>query len=120
MCEYVLKNRFQAGFKIADDFEADRFRQYMVELFGTCAKSITTRAIDADVGRLGVLCDRGKYIHPDYLVVDPSVIDTINDYIEASPRSLIPYGELFDALKEKFDGTQITNRFLLQGALKKY
>lgn len=113
MCEYVLKNRFQAGFKIADDFEADRFRQYMVELFGTCAKSITTRAIDADVGRLGVLCDRGKYIHPDYLVVDPSVIDTINDYIEASPRSLIPYGELFDALKEKFDGTQITNRFLL-------
>ena len=92
----------------------------MVELFGACAKSITTRAIDADVGRLGVLCDRGKYIHPDYLVVDPSVIDTINDYIEASPRSLIPYGELFDALKEKFDGTQITNRFLLQGALKKY
>ena len=52
--------------------------------------------------------------------MDPSVIDTINDYIEASPRSLIPYGELFDALKEKFDGTQITNRFLLQGALKKY
>lgn len=120
MCEYVLKKRFPAGFKIADDFESERFKQYMVELFGTCAKSITTRAIDADVGRLGVLCDRGKYIHPDYLVVDPSVIDTINDYIEASPRSLIPYGELFDALKEKFDGTQITNRFLLQGALKKY
>lgn len=120
MCEYVLKNRFQAGFKIADDFEADRFRQYMVELFGTRAKTITTRAIDADVGRLGVLCDRGKYIHPDYLVVDPSVIDTISDYIEASPRSLIPYGELFDALREKLEGTQITNRFLLQGALKKY
>lgn len=120
MCEYVLKNRFQAGFKIADDFEAERFRQYMVELFGTRAKSITTRAIDADVSGLGVLCDRGKYIHPDYLVVDPSVIDAINNYIEESPRSLIQYGELFDALKDKFEGTQITNRFLLQGALKKY
>ena len=120
MCEYVLKNRFQTGFKIADDFEAERFRQYMVELFGTRAKAITARAIDADVGRIGVLCDRGKYIHPDYLVVDSSVIDAINDYIEASPRALIPYGELFDALKEKFEGTQITNRFLLQGALKKY
>lgn len=120
MCEYVLKNRFQAGFKIADDFEAERFKQYMVELFGTRAKSITTRAIDADVSGLGVLCDRGKYIHPDYLVVDPGVIDAINDYIEESPRSLIPYGELFDALKGKFEGTQITNRFLLQGALKKY
>lgn len=120
MCEYVLKNRFQAGFKIADDFEAERFKQYMIELFGTRAKSITTRAIDADVSGLGVLCDRGRYIHPDYLVVDPGVIDAINDYIEESPRSLIPYGELFDALKEKLEGTQITNRFLLQGALKKY
>lgn len=115
-----------AAFKFNTNRETFKYNEYTLmdevqfELFGTCAKSITTRAIDADVGRLGVLCDRGKYIHPDYLVVDPSVIDTINDYIEASPRSLIPYGELFDALKEKFDGTQITNRFLLQGALKKY
>ena len=45
MCEYVLKNRFQAGFKIADDFEADRFRQYMVELFGTRAKTIEIKLI---------------------------------------------------------------------------
>lgn len=120
MCEYVLKNRFQAGFKIADDFEVARFKQYMVEFFGIRAKSITARAIDADVSELGVLCDRGKYIHPDYLVVNPNIIDAVNDYIEASPRSLIPYGELFDVLKEKFKGTQITNRFLLQGALKKY
>lgn len=120
MCEYVLKNRFQAGFKIADDFETERFKQFMVELFGARAKSITSRAIDADVSGVGVLCDRGKYIHPDYLIVDPCVIDAINDYIEESPRSLIPYGELYDALKGKFEGTQITNRFLLQGALKKY
>ena len=120
MCEYVLKNRFQAGFKIADDFEAERFKQYMVEFFGSRAKSITTRAIDADVSSLGVLCDRGKYIHPDYLVIDQRVIDAINEYIEESPRSLFPYGELFDALKDTFEGTQITNKYLLQGALKKY
>lgn len=68
-------------------------------------------AIDADVGRLGVLCDRGKYIHPDYLVVDPSVIDTVNDYIEASPRSLIPYGELFDALKKSLMAHRLQTDF---------
>lgn len=120
MCEYVLKNRFRAGYKIADDFEAERFRQCMVELFGERANSITNRAIDADIIELGVLCDRGKYIHPDYLVVDQHVIDSVNDYIEESPRLLFPYGEIFDALKDEFEGTQITNKYILQGALKKY
>ena len=120
MCEYVLKHRFQAGFKIADDFESERFKQYMVEFFGERAKGITSRAIDADVGGIGVLCDRGKYIHPDYLNVDQRIIDLVNDYIETSPRSLLPYGELFEGMKDVFDGTQITNKYLLQGALKKY
>lgn len=120
MCEYVLKNRFSAGFKTGDAFESDRFRQYMVEFFGEYASSITNRAIDAKVGEIGVLCDRGKYIHPDFLQVDKEIIDGINYYIENSSRSLLTYGEIFDALAEVFEGTQITNRYYLQGALKKY
>ena len=118
-CEYVLKNRFPAGFKIGDDYEANRFRQYLVEFFGDDA-SITNRALDAKIGSIGVLCDRGKYIHPDYMQVDPAAIEKVNDYIEDSPRTLLTYGELFDALQDIFAGTQITNRYLLQGALKKY
>ena len=120
MCEYVLKNRFQAGFKIADDFESERFKQYMVEFFGARAKTITYRAIDADVNEIGVLCDRGKYIHPDYLNVDQKIIDSVNNYIEASPHALLPYGEIFESMKDELNGTQITNKYLLQGALKKY
>ncbi|MCR4615496.1 MAG: hypothetical protein K5756_05045 [Clostridiales bacterium] len=34
MCEYVLKQRFPAGFKTGDTYESDRFRKYMIELFG--------------------------------------------------------------------------------------
>lgn len=120
MCEYVLKERFPAGFKIADDFEADRFKQYMSELFGNRGTSITNRALDAKIGGIGVLCDRGKYIHPDFMQVDQHTINTINSYIERSPRSILPYGEIFESLKETFQGTQITNKYLLQGALKKY
>ncbi len=120
MCNYVLKHRFSAGFKIADAFEADRFRQYMVEFFGEKGASITNRALDAKVGEIGILCDRGKYIHPDFMQVEQSIIDAINDYVENSSRSLLPYGEIYEAMKDVFEGTQITNRYLLQGALKKY
>lgn len=120
MCNYVLKHRFPAGFKIADTFEADRFRHYMVEFFGEKGTSITDRALDAKIGEIGILCNRGKYIHPDYIQVDRSIIDAINDYVENSSRSLITYGEIYEAMKDVFEETQITNRYLLQGALKKY
>ena len=120
MCEYVLKTRFPAGFKTGDDFESERFKQHMIEFFGDAAKAITYRALNARVGQIGILCDRGKYIHPDYMQIDPSVIDTINNYIEQSARLLLPYGEIYEALRDTLENTQITNRYLLQGALKKY
>ncbi len=120
MYEYVLKNRFRAGYKIADNYEGERFKRYMTELFGERAEAVTTRAIDAKVAEIGVLCDRGKYIHPDYMQVDTMLIDAINDYIETFPRSLLSYGEIFEALKSELEGSQITNKYLLQGALKKY
>ena len=120
MCNYVLKHRFPAGYKIGDSFESDRFRQYAIEFFGERASSMTNRSIDAKVGEIGVLCDRGKYIHPDFLQIDDNIINVINEYIENSPRSVLTFGEIFDALTDNLNGTQITNRYLLQGALKKY
>lgn len=120
MCSHVLKERFQAGFKIADEFEGDRFRGFLVDFFGERAKSITNRALDAKVGEIGCLCDRGKYVHPDFLNVEQSLIDAINNYVEQSARNALSFGEVYEALKHLFVGTQISNRYALQGALKKY
>ena len=120
MCSYVLKERFATGFKIADEYEGNRFRGFLKEFFGDSAKNITNRALDAKVGEIGCLCDRGKYIHPDYLTIEQSLIDAINDYVEQSSRNAIPFGEVYEALKHLFVGTQISNRYALQGALKKY
>lgn len=120
MCSHVLKERFQAGFKIADEFEGNRFRGFLVDFFGERAKSITNRALDAKVGEIGCLCDRGKYVHPDFLNVEQSLIDAINNYIEQSARNALSFGEVYEALKHLFVGTQISNRYALQGALKKY
>ncbi|MBR1677456.1 MAG: hypothetical protein IJ706_09130 [Clostridia bacterium] len=118
-CSYVLKERFPSGFKTADENEAKRFQSYLVEFFGEKGK-MTARALDAKVGEIGVLCDRGKYIHPSYISVDKWIIDEVNAYIENSPKNVLTYAELYDAYRHIFEGTQIVNRFILQGVLKLY
>lgn len=120
MCRYILKVRFPNGFKTGDADEAKRFQAYLIEFFGEKRGRITARALDAKIGEVGILCDRGKYIHPDYLQVEKSIIDEINAYIEASEKTVIAYSELFDELRTVLCGSQITNRFILQGALKFY
>lgn len=120
MCRYILKMRFPNGFKIGDVTEAKRFQTYLIEIFGEQKGKMTVRALDAKIGVIGVLCDRGKYLHPDYLHVDKWIIDEINAYIEANEKTVVTYSEIFDELSTVLNGSQITNRFILQGALKFY
>lgn len=119
MCDYILKNRFQNGYKIADETDSKMFLQYMGELFSTTGRT-TARAIDAKIMDIGVLFDRGKYIHSDYIHIDQSVVDAIFRWIDDSPRSVLTYMEIFAALRELFAGTPITNRYILQGVIKLY
>ena len=76
MCGYILKNKFPNGFKIGIQEETNRFRTYLIETFGTKGE-MTNRAIEAKVGSIGVLCDRGKYVHADFINVDKSIIDAV-------------------------------------------
>ena len=117
MCDYILRTRFPNGYKIADESDHKRFISYLVEVFESKGK-ITARALDAKIGQIGVLIDRGKYIHPSYIDVDKKIVDDVNAYIESSPRVVLTYTELYDTFSERFSGTQINNRYCLQGVLK--
>ena len=117
MCDYTLRTRFPNGFKIADESDYKRFMFYLAEVFENKRK-ITARAIDAKIGQIGVLIDRGKYIHPSYIDVDKKIIDEINAYIENSPRVVLTYTELFESFSDLLSGTQINNKYCLQGVLK--
>lgn len=119
MCDFILKNRFQNGYKIADATDSGLFMKCLAEFFGEKGH-MTARAIDAKVMGLGVLIDRGKYIHKDYISVDKSIVDEIFTYIESSPKAALSYSEIFAALERLFDGTAITNRYVLQGVMKLY
>ena len=54
--------------------------RFLVEFFGEKG-NMSYRAIDAKVADIGVLCDRGKYIYPDYIDVKNDVMTIIENYI---------------------------------------
>ena len=116
-CGYVLKERFPNGYKIADENFYARFVRYLQEIFDENITS-TQHNIDAIIGRIGFLCERGKYIHPDFVQISPKIIESVQNFIENSDRTAIFYKEIFETLKNFFVGTQITNHYFLQGAIK--
>lgn len=69
-CGYVLKERFPNGYKIADETFYSRFVRYLKEIFDE-KPPVNQRAFESIIGRIGFLCDRGKYIHPDFVDVSP-------------------------------------------------
>ena len=119
MCLFVLKERFPDGYKIADEEDQEYFLSGLRDTFGRKV-NMTARTLDAKVGGYGLLCGRGKYLHPDYVEAPQSLMDEINQYIQDSPRTVLSYAEIYHALSDRFVGTKITNRYFLQGALKKY
>ena len=114
---YILKERFPNGYKIAVETFYLRFMRYLKEIFAVETLP-TQHNVDAVIGRIGVLCDRGKYILSDFLQVPPEIIERVKNFIDSSDRTAIFYKEIFDALKNIFAGTQITNHYFLQGVIK--
>lgn len=118
-CGYILKAYFQTGYKIALKSDFTRFVNLLQEIFEENAP-LNQRSLDANIMRVGVLCNRGKYLHPDFVHVPREIIDRVKDFIEASERTAISYKEIYQSLKSIFVGTQITNHYFLQGAIRFY
>lgn len=118
-CLYVLKVCFPNGYKIDDETSYNKFIRCIKEFFGE-EENLTQRAVDSKIGVLGVLCGRGKYIHPDLFHVPRQILYEIENFIENSERNVLPFKEIFKALENKFIGTQITNHYILQGIIKFY
>ena len=118
MCSYILKKYFKAGFKIADEIDYEIFIKKFHEFFGDY--NLTTRALDAKIPEVGILCDRGKYIHTDYINVSIELVKRIEDFINDSPKDTLSYSEIYESCSDFLLGTPVVNRFYLQGILKKY
>ena len=117
---YVLEHDFPNGFRILTKENTIKVRKCYERYFNMTLDDVSDNTIDTKIGEVGVLCDRGKYIHKSKINLAPYVITEINDYIKSSSRNVITFMELYDAMKDVLKGTAITNRFALQGALSLY
>ena len=116
---YTLEKYYPHGLKLFDDRELDRFKNNIYETFGEMALPKNNRAIDARVAEIGVLCDRGTYIHKNYVDISNELINEINVFIENCDRSALSYLELFEMFKDDLLlKSNISNRYYLQGVLK--
>ncbi|MDD4111075.1 MAG: DNA-directed RNA polymerase subunit alpha C-terminal domain-containing protein, partial [Clostridia bacterium] len=119
MYEIILHKYYPYGLKVFDDNEIQRFKEKLIEFFGNEKLSITNRSLAIRITDLGLLCDRGTYIHEDYINVDEKIIDKIIKYINNSERDVISYLELFEYFKnDLMNNSNITNRYFLQGILR--
>lgn len=118
-CDYILKKYFPDGYKVGNAASYSQFISIIQDIFGDKVLP-TRRNVDAKMGIIGMLCARGKHIHPDFVHVPPEIITRIKAFIDSSKRTAIFYKEIFEALKPDLIGTQITNHYFLQGVIRLY
>ncbi len=94
-CNYILKERFPNGYKIGDEAFHARFMRYLQEIFDE-KTPLTQRNLDAKIGTVGFLCDRGKYIHPDFVHISSDIMERVKNFIDSSARTAIFYKEIFE------------------------
>ncbi|MDR1933299.1 MAG: hypothetical protein LBQ57_10830 [Spirochaetales bacterium] len=121
MYSYILEKYYPQGIKLSDEAALERFRNHIGEIFGDISFSEGNRALYARITSLAVLCGRGTYIHPKYISISSGIVNEIDSFIAASPRTVIPFNELFEIFQERLlKGTNVTNRYFLQGILNYY
>ena len=119
--DYMMEQFYPHGLKLYNNHEIDQFKRHVKNIFGDKKRLTTKRAIEARIAEIGVLCDKGTYIHKNYVNIPHEMIMEIYNFIENSPRISISYLELFEIFKEKLLlCSNVDNRYYLQGVLKLY
>ena len=119
ICEFILKEHFKNGYKISNEFYSAKMIQYAKDLFSV---DVTGRAVDVKVAAVGILCNRGKYIHPDNLKISNKeleiILGKIDEYIKNNSRQVITIAELYSVFEYDLQKINVKNKYLLQGLLK--
>lgn len=120
MYKVVIKRYYPDGMKLFDDFEIMRFKTHLEDIFGI-ANTDDTRAICTRITDFTILCDRGKYILPSAIRINPQLLDDIHQFVSDHERSNIMFAEIFERFKLRLkEESNIHNRYFLQGTLKYY
>ncbi len=117
----VIESEFPSGISFSDSEQVRTLREAAFERFGDLGLPEGDRPLAARLADQLVLCDRGKWISPNRIVVDLSTIETIKEYIDHSTDNIIYYQSLFNQFQGLLMMTSdIFNYHYLHGVLKYY
>ncbi len=121
MYSFIIKEYFKEGIRLSDDESIERIRKIVSEKFGIADLSENNRAIQGAIGDENVLCDRGTYIHPDFIDVPDDLLEKIKAYIDENLKDTMVIGDIFYVFEsELLEGSNITNKYFLHGVLRYY
>ena len=99
MYQVVLRKYYPNGMYVYNDGELEKFKSLIINEFGDVALPENNRSISAAIGRVCILCGRGKYKVKDHNEIPTELITNIFNYIMNSDRTLFFMNEIF--IKEK-------------------
>lgn len=116
---FVIKEHFKSGIKIDEDSIA-QLKSIIEKEFGIVIDA-QDRAVGTRIADELILCDRGKYIHPDYINIPIKLLNEIKSYIDHKDDNTLMTIDVFNVFEEKLkESSNITNRYYLHGILKYY
>ena len=118
MYKEVLRKYYPEGVHI-DDEEMIRFRERVQDEYGIDISDRSVHAVSSIIGRVGVLCGRGRYLSRDYAVQLPKeLVQSIQAYVEGRKLPITLFTSIFNEFQTELEALGVDNRYYLQGLLK--
>ena len=114
----VLKKHFNDGIRLHIDSEIDLFKEYVQKDYGIDISSKSNRSVEAIIGRVGIVCDRGTVCPKQDSYISSQLREKIRRYIFDKKDPLIFINSIYSVFEEDLESSGINNRYFLQGVLK--
>lgn len=115
---FIVKEFFKDGITFSNESDINKFMSILNEKFHIEEEAI--RNIKAKIETSCVLCDRGSYIHPEWVYIDESLLDEVKEYIDNNDQETLYINQIFSEFEEELNKVGVKNRYYLQGILKYY
>ena len=118
---YILREYFPEGVRYSDQKDMEAVLKIAREDFNLERHTEEdTRSLAAMISE-NVLCDRGRYIHANYIDIPSTLVDKIKNYIIGNPEETLLLGDVFYRFEEELkEQSNVNNRYFLHGVLKHY
>ena len=117
---FIVKIYFPNGIAVYDSMEIERVKHILAQDFGF-SEFPSDRTLSARIAASTVLCDKGKYISPEFIEISPILLKEIKEYIENNSSETLLFADIFKIFEEKLKKfSNVNNPYFLHGVLRYY